>query len=268
MIKEKKCSKCGIVKSSSHFHKDSKTTSGLHHSCIICKRKYTNERNKTIEGLLYKMYGSQKLSSRKRDLSPPDYTYVEFSLWCKKQVVFYVLFDRWRESNFLKRLVPSVDRIDDYKSYSFSNIQLMTWEENWSKGNLDIIEGRNNKQAKSIKQYDLKGNFIKEYYSQAQAGRDNNIAQANIFKACNGVYNMAGGYVWRYSNHELGEIKAKLKNRAVIRYDKELNLIDEFNSISEAGKKLNINISNISQCCRGSKHNGTAGGYIWKYKEV
>ena len=38
-----------------------------------------------------------------------------------------------------------------------------------------------------------------------------------------------------------------------------------FNSIKEASQELNINGSNICQCCKGKRKE--AGGYQWRYKE-
>lgn len=43
------------------------------------------------------------------------------------------------------------------------------------------------------------------------------------------------------------------------------NFIAEFESSSDAGRKLGICINNISECCRGQRK--TAGGYQWRYKE-
>lgn len=46
---------------------------------------------------------------------------------------FKKLFDDYVNSNFEKMLNPSIDRIDDFKSYVFDNMQLITWEENYIK---------------------------------------------------------------------------------------------------------------------------------------
>jgi len=52
---------------------------------------------------------------------------------------------------------------------------------------------------------------------------------------------------------------------AVIQYDKKgIEIIEEFKSISEASKKLNINQSLISACCRGKQKQ--THGYNFKYK--
>lgn len=53
-------------------------------------------------------------------------------------------------------------------------------------------------------------------------------------------------------------------NRAVNQYDKDGNFLNEYISISEAGRVTGIKKSNIDHVVAG--RNKTAGGFIWKYK--
>ena len=53
------------------------------------------------------------------------------------------------------------------------------------------------------------------------------------------------------------------KNVSVLQFDKNMNFICKYISISEANRKTSIAIQNISACCRGDRK--YAGGYIWKY---
>lgn len=55
------------------------------------------------------------------------------------------------------------------------------------------------KTSKKILQYDLKGNFIKEYKSISNAAKDNKIKSlSNITMCCQGKWKQAGGYIWKY----------------------------------------------------------------------
>lgn len=47
-----------------------------------------------------------------------------------------------------------------------------------------------------ILQYDMQGNFIKEWESQNDIFKELNIDRKSIRLCCNGVYKQAGGYVW------------------------------------------------------------------------
>ena len=63
----------------------------------------------------------------------------------------------------------------------------------------------------------------------------------------------------------------KLRNiqgKRVYRYDLEGNFIDEFISVSEAGRILNINSSFISQVARGNGAAKSVHGYRWSYDKI
>lgn len=53
---------------------------------------------------------------------------------------------------------------------------------------------------KKINQYDLNGNFIKQWNSINEAGRTLNIFPQNISKVCRNQQKYAKGYIWRYAN--------------------------------------------------------------------
>ena len=59
---------------------------------------------------------------------------------------------------------------------------------------------KNNKSRKEILQYDLDGNFIKEFISIAEAARSVKTSAGNIISCCKGnsKYNKVKGYIWRY----------------------------------------------------------------------
>lgn len=55
------------------------------------------------------------------------------------------------------------------------------------------------KTSKKVLQYDLKGNFIKEYKSLSEATKINNIKSiSNISLCCKGKYKQVKGYIWKY----------------------------------------------------------------------
>ena len=49
----------------------------------------------------------------------------------------------------------------------------------------------------------------------------------------------------------------------VLQYDKDNNLINEYDSISSASKSTGIHTTSISSVCKGNAK--TAGGYVWRY---
>lgn len=74
---------------------------------------------------------------------------------------------------------------------------------------------------------------------------------------------------WRKSSILLCPMKGKFgwnhnTSKKVVQYDKLLNYIWEFSSISEAFIHTKINVSNISKCCKWKAK--SAWWFIWKYK--
>ena len=192
----KKCIKCKELLSESLFS----TKNGgkyLSSYCKNCHASYSIERNRTLEGLIVKIYGAQKATSKIRCHDLPTYTTSELREWMLIQPIYHELHSKWVESGYDKMKVPSVDRLDDYKGYTLSNIQLMTWEENKRKGHDDRKNGINNKKNKSVSQYSLDETFIQEFHSMNEAARQTGVNQGNISACINGKLKHAGGFIWK-----------------------------------------------------------------------
>ena len=56
--------------------------------------------------------------------------------------------------------------------------------------------------SRSVKQYDLNGNFIKEHDSIKNASRETGICKVAISNCCRGKSKTSGGFIWEYSNKE------------------------------------------------------------------
>lgn len=130
---------------------------------------------------------------------------------------------------------------------------------------------KNNTQSgnKAILQYDLEGNFIKEWISITQVSKELGFCNKVIIDTCKGRKISSCGFVWRYKtpNYLLKiEIPKKPVNQLLIQYDKEMNIINEFESLIDAFKSTNVSKSSISHNLSGRTK--SAGGFIWKYKQL
>lgn len=72
----------------------------------------------------------------------------------------------------------------------------------WSTASESIKE-HNDKIAKSVCQYDLNGNFIKEFASAVDAGKQLGIEPSGIRKTCKGNQKHAGGYIWKLKENSI-----------------------------------------------------------------
>ena len=159
----------------------------------------------THRGWITKVYGRMKRSSETRKNCPLDFSKEEFTIWIKENKVFKKLHKDWVDSCFDKKLVPSVDRIDDYGGYSFDNIQLMTWEENNKKGRLSKKNREQcgtmarNKWSKKVNQI-KDGKIVKTWNSQTEASNYFGIDRGNISKVCKDKQKTAAGFQWEYAH--------------------------------------------------------------------
>ena len=192
----KECSKCKIIKDDSMFGKSKETISGLQSWCKKCKAEARIEKYRTPYGLVSTIYQGQMNRSKKRGHHLPKYSRDELYNWCVEQENFIELFNKWKESCCDKKKSPSIDRLDDSKGYCFTNIRLVSFQENMNKSHKDSKDGTGTRETVVVLQYTKKGEFIREFRSVAFASRELNIIQQNIFKVLNGERNSAGGFIW------------------------------------------------------------------------
>ena len=88
---------------------------------------------------------------------------------------------------------PCINHIDEDKTNNkIDNLEWCTHKYNNNYGN------NTKKLCKPVLQYDLQGNFIKEYYGANEAGRQTGINCTNISKCCRGERRKTKGFIFKY----------------------------------------------------------------------
>lgn len=171
--------------------------------CKECKNKQDTrsraERWKTKDGIIQKIYGHQKVNSRKRGHIQPEYKVQELKCWLLNDWLFNLIYDNWVVSGYRKQLAPSLDRIDDLKHYTLDNIQITTWEMNRTKQFTREIIGLDTRHLKSVKQLSKDGDVINIFHSVREAGRAIGISSRDISRVCSGGRKTAYGFRWEYA---------------------------------------------------------------------
>ena len=191
-------------KSKHEFSKDETKKDRLQCKCKVCDKKRADAYQKTKPGVVTSIYHHQKLTSKKKGWPPPDYSKTELLERLFREPNFHKHFGIWEADGCINPLLkPSFDRKNDYEPYTFENLlRICSWGENKNRYHQDAIDGINNKMSKAVIQMDLEGNFIKEFYSQSQASRETKVCNVNISSCCNGKYNTAGGFKWKFKETE------------------------------------------------------------------
>lgn len=200
----KKCFKCGEIKSLDMFYKHSRMADGHLNKCKDCTKKDVSDNNNRVgngydfseKGVIRVLYKTQKRNQRLRGHGDMPYTKAEFENWLYANG-YKDLYEKFKESGFIKDLKPSVDRIDDFVGYSFDNMKLTTWKHNREHQYEDIKKGVgiSGKRCKPLAKVDNNGRIVCEYPSYNSAKRDVGYSLEHQIK--NGVA-CRNGFYWKY----------------------------------------------------------------------
>lgn len=120
-----------------------------------------------------------------------------------------------------------------------------------------------NVNAKSVSQYDLEGNYIKDFPSAKVASEQTPANRSYITACCKNKRKSAGGFQWTYTGAPSPDIYKKDYFREVHQYSIRGEYIKTFNSLTAAAKEVNVNVRAISEACRGKTK--SSGNYQWSY---
>lgn len=133
--------------------------------------------------------------------------------------------------------------------------------------------------SKAIWQYDMNGNFIKEWESASEAARQLGMNASDISSCCNNKSKTAGRYIWTYKGKELKTEDIdkhkpfRYQCKPINQYSLDGKFIKKYDSIKDAviennfnPKNINSGISNICCCCSGTTKR--AYNYIWRYADA
>jgi hypothetical protein len=155
-METKICNKCGEEKEITLFRKCNRCKDGYRGLCKACfnlerkaypsrqlkakreRRKHQaskqpeaiKERKRTSFQKQQTIYGNMSSHQKKRGHGSMPFTLKEFRKWLNNNG-WDKLYKTWKESGFEKTQAPSIDRLDNSKGYTFEDMELVTWKENY-----------------------------------------------------------------------------------------------------------------------------------------
>lgn len=194
----KVCTTCLIGKDPSDFSPNKA-------SCKSCAVIYVRNRQRTLKGLIYKIYQNQKMTSKAMGRNPPAYTVDELEAWAMQRG-FEPMWQHWVNSDYNKWECPSFDRLDNTKGYSLDNLQLVKWHQNLANQKKDNISEKTlHPNSRAIEAWSKSGEFVQSFNSLQAAIRwldkglkPNNVS--NLTNVADGkpMNKSAYGYIWKW----------------------------------------------------------------------
>lgn len=124
-----------------------------------------------------------------------------------------------------------------------------------------------------VLQYDLNGNFIKEWPSATSVNNEG-YSPTMVSKVCRQEQFTAHGFLWKYKNDDTpiknwvdrnnSKKSSGKPKKPIYQLDNNKNIICEYASAADAAKSLNIN--DKSNICSAARKGRKAYGYYWQYK--
>ncbi len=203
-IAYKRCIKCSVITPLDGFYKHKKMKDGHLNKCIVCTKKDSKinheisgkKYDSSMKGVIRVMYHTQKRHQALRGHGEMPYSKEELSGWLMING-FADFYQEWVDSGLSTEKKPSIDRVDDFKGYSFDNIRLVTWQENREHQHSDIRSGKGTGglRCKAVIKMDSNFLFLQEFHSYSSAARHIGYSleyQIKNSKMCR------QGFYWKY----------------------------------------------------------------------
>lgn len=121
-----------------------------------------------------------------------------------------------------------------------------------------------------VNQYSLDGILIKRWDYILCAGIECKIDPSSIRKCCAGIYNHAGGFLWRYKDeydedYLYFEMPKRKTNGPIVQLDANDMIVAEYSDVPELFASTGFDKSSIYKCLNGKMK--SYHGYIFKLKE-
>jgi len=185
-ITHKICKGCLIDKSISEFNKNSQFGKGINSKCKNC---VNNAANAYYDKFPWRktFYVIKDRCTRKKNSHYKNYGERGIKCLITSEEIKKLWF---RDKAYLMKQ-PSINRKDNDGNYTFENCEYTEWGKNSAERNIRVL-------SKPVLQFDLQGNFIKEWKSAVEAKKSLNISNSLISHVCKGHYKQGRGFIWKF----------------------------------------------------------------------
>ena len=124
--------------------------------------------------------------------------------------------------------------------------------------------------SKSVLQYTLKGEFVREYSSTSSVARETDFIQSAVASCCNGTRGSHGNHMWRYKSGDIllsidPYLKSDTRQLEVVQKDREGNIIRVWRCCKDISQTLGYDRGGTSTA---AKNRVLYNGFLWEYKNT
>lgn len=153
-----------------------------------------------------------------------------------------------REAYYIQTICPDINHILDPTRPKFDKDTIKLAVETRKRNNL--LFNRRPANIKKVYQYDIDGNFIKEWKTLSDAANFYNCNISSLSACCRNKAKTAKGFQWSYIKENRTKIVRKHRGITVIQYDCNMNPIMVWPSFKEIYKKLSITPVTIKEMAK------------------
>lgn len=128
------------------------------------------------------------------------------------------------------------------------------------------VKGKYHHLSKSVYQYSLDGEYIREWDNAQRASEKLNICVSDIHATCRNIgIKKAGSYMWSYKKLDYLEpyVHEGINKETILQLDHNFNVIKKYKNISYVTQPQ-YNKERVTNCCK--RRAITHDGYYWVYE--
>ena len=174
-------------------------------------------------------------------------------------------YEAGKELNIMQ---SEIQNVCDGKSFTYKG-SIWKYDGNpaFSEDIYNNIKNKNTTKPIMVDKYNMEGTYIETFKTLSDAAKNVGASSGDISNCCKGKRQSTRGFRFAYNGEKLKDLKQKnVKHlmKEVLQYSIDGELLNSFESITEASKHMGVLVSSVSKAII---NNTKCKGFKWKFSE-
>lgn len=162
---------------------------------------------------------------------------------------------------------PQVNHKDGKKNNNdIDNLEWVTQSENMLHST-HVLGNKTKNKIREISMYSLDGKYIRTFNSISSASQNMSVEGSLISDCASGARKTGGGFIWSYEKTDMIEPFKDERPLPIVELNKYGEIINRFDSASQASKYYGISAANITGVCKKRRGYKICKGFIFRYAD-